>query len=81
MNQERYKDSTADIAVNSVSRNRPKLSAKAIYARFKELPVSSQYNVIKYKALGNGNSIMLTTDNNMRLCFTITRKGWMLEAM
>lgn len=81
MNHEKYSDRTAEMAMKNVDRGKVKLSPKAIYAKFQSLPIAEKYNVIKYKASGTGSSIILTTDTNVQLQFTITRKGWMLEAV
>jgi hypothetical protein len=62
LNNEGYFDKTAD----------------TLYARFKELPLSKQYKIIKYKRFGP-NSIVLTLDNETRLKFELTRKGWILK--
>lgn len=83
MNHERYSDRTAELAMKNVDSGKSRLSAKSIYAKFTSLPVSEKYKITKYKSggAGGGNSIILTTDKNLLLRFTITRKGWMLEAI
>lgn len=83
MNHEKYSDRTAEMAMKAAERGSPRLTAKAIYTKFMSLPVSEKYVIKKYKSggPGGGNSIILTTDSNLQLRFTITRKGWMLEAI
>ena len=61
LNNEGYFDKTAD----------------TVYAKFKELQISKQYKVIKYKRC-EPNSIFLTLDNETRLKFVLTKKGWVL---
>lgn len=81
MNNEGYFDKTADTAIgNSNLKGKSSFSPSTVYAKFKELPVSKQYKVIKYKG-GGPNSIILTLDNKMQLRFAFTRKGWLLEAI
>ena len=83
MNHERYSDRTAEMAMKNVDSGKSRLSAKSIYTKFMSLPVSEKYVIKKYKSgrPGGGNSILLTTDSNLQLRFTITRKGWILEAI
>ena len=80
MNHEKYSDRTAEMAMKNAG-GKIKLSPKAIYTKFQSLPIAEKYNITKYKASGTGSSIILTTDTNVQLQFTITRKGWMLEAV
>ena len=80
MNHEKYSDRTAEMTMKNAG-SKIKLSPKAIYAKFQSLPIAEKYNIVKYKGSGTGSSIILTTDTNVQLQFTITRKGWMLEAV